>query len=108
MLYFLALLSNKFHRNEPWGSPGLSCLFASSFNHFYTSSGPLILKENLFGVLRVIGLLLYAIISAMDRQTKVCSFLFKSAVIHPDKRLCSLQKIIFFYASSGNKQWFIN
>lgn len=95
MLDFLALLTNKFHRNELWGYPGLSCLFASSFNLPHTSSGPLILKENLFGLLRDIGLVLYAITSATDRQTKIGSALFKSAVIHPDKGLCNLQKNIF-------------
>lgn len=92
MFDFLALLTDKFHRNEPWGGPGLSCLFASSFNLLHTSSGPLILKENLFGVLRDVGLVLCGITSAMEKQTKICSTLFKSAVVHPDKRLCSLQK----------------
>lgn len=95
MLDFLALLTSKFHRNEPWGSPGLSCLFASSFNLLHTSSGPLILKENWFGVLRGVGLELYTTTSAMDRKTKIGFALLKCAVIHPDKRLCSLQKNIF-------------
>lgn len=91
MLDFLALLTSKFHGNEPWGYPGLTCLFASSFNLLHTSSGPLILKENLFGLLRDVSLLLCAITSAKDRQTKIGSALFKSAVIHPEKGLCNLQ-----------------
>lgn len=95
MLDFLARLTNKFHRSELSGYPGLSCLFASSFNLLHTSGGPLILKENLFGLLRDVGLVLYAITLAMDRQTKIGSALFKSAVIHSDKGVSSFQKNVF-------------
>lgn len=84
MLDFLALFTNKLHRNEQRAYPGLSFLFTSSFN-LQTNSEPLILKENIFGLLRDIGLMLYAITSAADRQTKIGSTLFTSAVIHPIK-----------------------
>lgn len=80
-----------------------SCLCTSSFNLLHTSSGPLILKEKLFGLLRDIGLVLCAVISATDRQTKIGSALFKSPVIHLDKGLCSLQKDIFVLCKCQNK-----
>jgi len=85
MLDFLALLYDKFHGNEPWGYPRLSCLLTSSFSLFYPRSGPLILKEILFDLFRDVGLVVYSFTSVTDRQTKIGSVLFKSAVIHPEK-----------------------
>lgn len=93
-LTFWLLFTNKFHRNEKWSCSELTFLFASSFN-LHNSGEPLILKENVFLLLRDIGLMLYAITSAMDRQTKIGPALFTLTVIHPNKSLFRVKRYIF-------------